>query len=109
MIENVHYCVERMDTEPPIFTANVTPEKTHVFIRLNPEEHDDEDGDRGWQCDLCEIAGTDLDIDAIEEDPEGYYQSLKEWAPDPEPDLDDQARRIEALEAALAVLTGGNV
>lgn len=72
-MENISFCRERLDAEPPKVTINETPERTYVFIRLNPSTYEEND-QKGWQCDMCEFSGKDLDLDAIKGDPEKYYQ-----------------------------------
>lgn len=73
-ILNPQFSKEHLDLQPPKVTFGQVENRTDVFIRLNPKPYETEDGDSGWECDLCEFSTTDPDKEAIQANPEHYYE-----------------------------------
>lgn len=82
-ILNPHFTRETIDFKPPDVTFGIIRDRTDVFIRLNIEQSQDEDGNPEWVCDLCTFSTYDPDEQAILDNPEKYY----ELAADPEEEI----------------------
>ena len=111
-ITTISLSLENAVNPLPKFRIETDGEKQRIWIRTNErtEMRFSEDGEQiCYLYDTIEATGSGFDADRIQPDPEAYYEKLAAWTPDPKPDPDDQVQRIADLEAALAVLTGGNV